>query len=64
MILLTEKQAQEIKGLEYETDCFCVPIQDINNNWVISENVAELIKNDWISKCEQIEFVPKVIDKL
>lgn len=56
---ITEAKALELKDLEYKGGVKYNPIQDINNNWVIS--LAELEHSfDLVSVIELIEFVPKI----
>lgn len=60
--LLTTSQAEQIKGKEYAPDSLFNPIQDKNDNWVISEqemnccNVEEFI---WVKDLLLIEYEPK-----
>ena len=62
VILLTEEQAQEIKGRKFTTDSYFNPIQDEDNNWIISIEEQDQCINpdfDWIKRCPQIEYKPK-----
>ena len=64
VILLTEEQAQEIKGRKFTTDSYFNPIQDEDNNWAISVMEQDLCTNpdfDWIKRCPLIEYKPKPI---
>jgi len=60
--LLTEEQKNELVGQQFSTDCYFNPIQDDNENWVISiEEMTLCINNDfmWVQALELIPFVPK-----
>ena len=62
VILLTEEQALEIKGRKFTTDSYFNPIQDEDNNWVVSVMEQEECTNpdfDWIKRCPRIEYKPK-----
>jgi hypothetical protein len=63
--LLTETQKEQLVGQWYETDSFFNPIQDINDNWVISiEEMHNCVNPDfmWVKDLEQIEYQPKPIE--
>jgi hypothetical protein len=60
--LLTELQKDELVGQLYAPDSYFNPIQDINDNWVISQeemynNENELVA--WVKDLPLIEYVPK-----
>ena len=60
--LLTELQKDELIGVLYAPDSYFNPIQDINDNWVISQeemynNENELVA--WVKDLPLIEYVPK-----
>jgi hypothetical protein len=60
--LLTEEQKNQLIGQLYAVDSYFNPIQDINNNWVISEEeMTECINSDfnWVKSLPLIEYVPK-----
>jgi hypothetical protein len=63
--LLTETQKEQLVGQWYETDSFFNPIQDINDNWVISiEEMHNCVNPDfmWVKDLEKIEYQPKPIE--
>jgi hypothetical protein len=63
--LLTETQKELLVGQWYETDSFFNPIQDINDNWVISiEEMHDCVNPDfmWVKDLEKIEYQPKPIE--
>lgn len=39
--IITEKQADELRLIKYDSVCFFNPLQDINNNWFISKIQVE-----------------------
>ena len=60
--LLTELQKDELVGVLYAPDSYFNPIQDINDNWVISQE--EMYKNEnelvaWVKDLPLIDFEPK-----
>ena len=60
--LLNEWQANELRGQTFLPDSYFNPIQDIDDNWVISaEEVAYCSNPDflWIKELEMIPFTPK-----
>lgn len=60
--LLTEVEKNELIGLEYAPDCYYNPIQDIDNNWVISTEEVNQTTNPatmWVKDLELIEYKPK-----
>lgn len=60
--MLTEDQANQLKGVEYTTDMTFNPIQDGNGNWIISKEEVSTTTIDWVKELPAIEYVPKVID--
>lgn len=61
--ILTIEQKESIVGQEFAPDSFFNPIQDVNNNWVISlEEMNGRVKNPdffWVRDLPLIEFEPK-----
>lgn len=57
--LLTLRQKDEIKGQAYSADSYFNPIQDINNNWVISIEEIRDCDLQWVKDLELIEYKPK-----
>jgi hypothetical protein len=60
--LLTEVQKDEIVGQPYSADSLFNPIQDINDNWVISTEEMMYCTNEgfmWVKDLELIEYKPK-----
>jgi hypothetical protein len=62
--LLTEVQKDEIVGQLYAPDSYFNPIQDINDNWIIS--IEEIQQNEnpnftWVRDLPLIEYIPKPI---
>ena len=60
--LLTELQKDELIGVLYAPDSYFNPIQDINDNWIISQeemynNENELVA--WVKDLPLIDFEPK-----
>jgi hypothetical protein len=60
--LLTELQKDELVGQLYDLDSYFNPIQDLNDNWIIS--IEEIEQNifpsfDWIKDLTIIPYEPK-----
>lgn len=62
--MLTEEQANQLKGVEYTTDMTFNPIQDANGKWIISVEEVSTSTIDWVKELPAIEYNPKVIDFL
>jgi hypothetical protein len=60
--LLTLAQKNEIEGQLYAEDSYFNPIQDINNDWVISTQEMEQCINPnflWVKDLPLIDYEPK-----
>ena len=57
--LLTLLKKDEIKGQAYSDDSYFNPIQDINNNWVISVEEIRDCDLQWVKDLELITYEPK-----
>ena len=60
--LLTEQQKDELLGQWYAPDSYFNPIQDINDNWVISQEEMQQNVNpsfDWVKDLPLIPYEPK-----
>ena len=57
--LLTLRQKDEIKGQAYSADSYFNPIQDINDNWVISIEEIRDCDLQWVKDLELITYEPK-----
>ena len=60
--LLTELQKDELVGQLYAPDSYYNPIQDLNDNWVISiEEIEQTVNPDffWVKDLDLIPFEPK-----
>jgi hypothetical protein len=60
--LLTPEQKDELVGQSYAPDCYFNPIQDINDDWIISVEEMEYCTNEqflWVKDLPLIEYVPK-----
>ena len=60
--LLTLSQKEEIEGQLYDYDSYFNPIQDINDNWIISvEEIEQCVNPDylWVKDLDLIVFEPK-----
>ena len=59
--LLTEQQKDELVGQWYAPDSYFNPIQDVNDNWVISqEEMQQNVNPDfmWVKDLPLIDYHP------
>ena len=64
--LLTEEQKNSLIGKRYFSNSYFNPIQDINDNWIISEYEVLNAENEdilWVKDLQQIEYQPKPIER-
>ena len=60
--LLTELQKDEIVGQLYAPDSYFNPIQDVNDNWIISvEEMEQTVTPEflWVKDLDLIPYEPK-----
>jgi hypothetical protein len=60
--LLTESQKDRLVGHLYDEDSYFNPIQDIEDNWIISVEEMEFCVNpefQWVKDLPLIEYKPK-----
>lgn len=60
--LLTEVQKDELIGQQYTADSYFNPIQDADDNWVISVEEMEYCTNPtfaWVKDLDLISYNPK-----
>jgi hypothetical protein len=61
--LLTIEQHEELVGQWYAPDSYFYPIQDIDDNWVISiEEIEQCVNPDfmWVKNLLLIDYKPKI----
>ena len=59
--LLTELQKDELVGQLYASDSYFNPIQDADDNWIISTQEQDQCSIDWVKELPLIEYKPKEI---
>lgn len=59
--LLTEEQKNQLQGKQYALDSYFNPIQDGNNNWIVSIEEIDSADIEWIKELPLIEYQPKPI---
>lgn len=62
--LLTEIEKDSLIGILYNEDCYFNPIQDINDNWVISIQEVDFCINpeyQWVKSLPLIQYYPKPV---
>jgi hypothetical protein len=60
--LLTETQKDSLVGQMYEEDSFFNPLQDLDDQWIISVEEMEFCVNpefQWVKDLPLIEYKPK-----
>jgi hypothetical protein len=60
--LLTESQKNELVGQLYDEDSYFNPIQDANDDWIISIEEMEFCVNpkfQWVKTLPLIDYKPK-----
>jgi hypothetical protein len=60
--LLTEVQKDELLGQLYDEDSYFNPIQDLNDNWIISvEEIDQCVNPNfmWVKELPLIPYEPK-----
>jgi len=60
--LLTESQKDSLVGQLYDEDSYFNPIQDLEDNWIISTEEMEFCVNpefQWVKDLPLIEYKPK-----
>jgi hypothetical protein len=60
--LLTESQKNELVGQLYDEDSYFNPIQDLEDNWIISVEEMKFCVNpefQWVKDLPLIEYKPK-----
>ena len=60
--LLTINQYDQVLGQMFDEDSFFNPIQDANDDWIISEEEINFCTNPeffWIKNLPLIEYLPK-----
>ena len=61
--LLTEVQKDELVGQMYDEDSYFNPIQDLNDNWIISvEEIDQCVTPEflWVKELPLIPYEPKL----
>jgi hypothetical protein len=62
--LLTEEQAEQLRGQQYANDCYFNPIQDKNGQWVISIEEMNQCTIEWVKQLELIEYEPIIHEEI
>jgi hypothetical protein len=62
--LLTEEQKNQLVGQQFSPDCYFNPIQDANDNWIISIEEIEASDIQWLKQIEFIEYIPVLLPEI
>ena len=57
--ILTIEQKNSLIGQTYDGVCYFNPIQDLNDNWVISEQEIAQSSLQWLKDLPLTEYFPK-----
>ena len=57
--ILTETQKEQLVGQQYAPDSYFNPIQDEDNNWIISIEEIQSTDIQWVKELPLIDFKPK-----
>ena len=57
--ILTEEQKNQLVGQQYAPDSYFNPIQDEDNNWIISIEETQSTDIQWVKELALIEFKSK-----
>jgi len=60
--IITELQKDILIGQTYDGVCFYNPIQDINDNWIISEEEINQSNLEWLKQLPLSEYLPKPVE--
>jgi hypothetical protein len=60
--ILTIEQKNSLVGQTYDGVCYFNPIQDSNNNWVISQEEIEQCSLEWLKQLPLVEYQPKTVE--
>ncbi len=58
---VTPEQAEQLRGMLYAPDSYFNPIQDANDNWIISVEEVGQCSIDWVKQLPAIEYIPKEV---
>jgi hypothetical protein len=59
---LTQEQSDQLIGVEFIPDNLFNPIQDIDGNWIITEEEVSQSTIDWVKELPKIEYRPIMLD--
>lgn len=60
--ILTEEQSQSLQGEIFQPDSYFNPIQDVNDNWILSAEEIAYCSNPqflWVKDLDMIQYQPK-----
>ena len=60
--ILTQEQKDLLVGQTYDGVCFYNPIQDMNDNWIISEEEINQTNLEWLKSLPLTEYLPKPVE--
>jgi hypothetical protein len=60
--ILTAEQKDQLIGQTYDGVCFYNPIQDINDNWIISEEEINQSNLEWLKQLPLVEYEAKPME--
>ena len=57
--ILTTEQKDSLIGQTYDGVCYFNPIEDLNDNWIISEQEVNQSSLQWLKDLPLTEYLPK-----
>ena len=57
--IITTEQKDSLIGQTYDGVCYFNPIQDLNDNWIISEQEINQSSLQWLKDLPLSEYLPK-----
>jgi hypothetical protein len=61
--LLTQEQADSLRGVEVVAGNYFNPLQDADGNWIISVEEVEKCTIQWVKELPLIEYKPIILDE-
>lgn len=62
--IITKEQKDKLTSVEFTKDAVFFPIQDVDNNWIISEQEINQCNIEWVKLLVLTEYKPKSIEPL
>lgn len=60
--IITQQQAEQLSNTTYNGTIYFNPIQDINDNWIVSQEEINQSDLQWLKDLPLKEYEPKIIN--